>query len=93
MIDVVLCEELRSFVGKITTVRLNGLLAGGGTLPIIRTKEALCTKSILLGNFKLPIQLIPIASCATIDCLSYLDHVHNKIYIKISRAYSRRSLV
>ena len=29
MIDVVLCEELRSFVGKITTVRLNGLLAGG----------------------------------------------------------------
>ena len=29
MIDVVLCEELRSFVSKITTVRLNGLLAGG----------------------------------------------------------------
>ena len=34
MIDVVLCEELRSFVGKITTVRLNGLLAGGVSIDL-----------------------------------------------------------
>ena len=52
MIDVVLCEELRSFVGKITTVRLNGLLAGCDLATTINYPYT-CPQYVLITNTSL----------------------------------------